>query len=103
MKRRLVVTLVVVALFWIGILAARAGGDALPNTGMADPLALVSAYDRLTAGVAVVLSLSNLRGVSGEDINAGGQVTVDLTTGAVDSTVQLLPLGERSTSSPWAQ
>jgi len=94
MKRRLVVMLVVVALFWIGILAARAGGDALPNTGMGDPAALVHAYDRLTAGVAVVLSLSNLRGMSGEDVNAGGQVTVDLTTGVVDSTVRLLPLGE---------
>ena len=60
-----------------------------PNTGMADPVALVSAFDRFAAGGApanvVILSLSNLRGVSSEAVNAGGRVTVDLATGTVGS------------------
>ena len=65
-----------------------------PNTGMADPIALVSAFDRAAAGGAddvLVLSLSNLRGVSSEDVNAGGTVSVDLTAGTVTSAVRLLP------------
>ena len=52
-----------------------------PNTGMADPVALVSAFDRFAAGAprnVVILSLSNLRGVSSEAVNAGGRVVVDL-------------------------
>ena len=69
-----------------------------PNTGMADPVALVSAFDRFAAGGApgnvVILSLSNLRGVSSEAVNAGGRVVVDLATGTVGSNVQLLPLGD---------
>ena len=68
-----------------------------PNTGMADPVALENAFDRFLRPVArrnfVVLSLSNLRGVSSEAVNAGGRVTVDLATGVVGSTVQLLPPG----------
>ena len=39
----------------------------------------------------MVLSLSNLRGVSSEALNAGGRVTVDLAAGPVASSVQLLP------------
>ena len=39
----------------------------------------------------VALSLSNLRGLSSEAVNAGGRVTVNLATGAVTSLVQLLP------------
>jgi cytochrome c peroxidase len=66
------------------------------NTGMADGAAVVSAYDRFAATAVpanfVVLSLSNLRGVSGEAVNAGGRVFVDLATGAVTSNVQLLPV-----------
>lgn len=62
---------------------------------MGDPVALVNAYDRFVAGGdhpdVVALSLSNLRGLSSEDLNAGGQVTVNLATGAVNSRVQLLP------------
>ena len=86
------VTIAVVALSWIGIVAARSGDEPRPNTGMADPAALVRAYDRLPAGEVVLLSLSNLRGVSGEEMNAGGQVAVDLAEGTVNSIVQLLPL-----------
>ena len=67
-----------------------------PNTGMADPVALVTAFDRFAAagddGTLQVLSLSNLRGISSEPVNAGGSVRVDLTTGTVVSNVQLLPL-----------
>ena len=67
-----------------------------PNTGMADPAALVTAFDRFAAGggdgTVQVLSLSNLRGISSEPVNAGGSVRVDLTTGTVVSNVQLLPL-----------
>src|SRR5262245_32842548 len=62
---------------------------AQPNTGMADPAALVKAYEKFAAdggGTGVVkLSLSNLRGLSSESVNAGGSVMVDLTTGVVDS------------------
>jgi cytochrome c peroxidase len=84
-----------VALAWLGLVAARAADDGQPqNTGMGDPAALVRAYDAL-AGAApesgIVMSLSNLRGLSGESVNAGGRVTVDLETGTVSSFVQLLP------------
>ena len=81
----------------LAFVAVSANGDP-PNTGMADPVALVSAFDRFAAGGApanvVSLSLSNLRGVSSEAVNAGGQVVADLATGTVTSTVQLLPLGD---------
>ena len=73
-----------------------ANGDP-PNTGMADPVALVSAFDRSAAGGAppniVILSLSNLRGVSSEAVNAGGRVQVNLATGVVTSVARLLPAG----------
>jgi cytochrome c peroxidase len=86
-----------VVLAGLAFAAVRANAD-LPNTGMADPVVLVSAFDRFVAGGApasvVVLSLSNLRGVSSEAVNAGGRVTVDLATGTVMSNVQLLPPAE---------
>ena len=78
----------------VAIVAVSAKADP-PNTGMADPSALVSAFDHFAAGGApanvVILSLSNLRGVSSEAVNAGGRVTVDLATGTVGSSVELLP------------
>jgi len=78
-----------------GFVAVRAADGDLPNTGMADPVALVSAFDRFAASGTpaniVILSLSNLRGVSSEAVNAGGRVGVDLATGAVASFLQLLP------------
>jgi mono/diheme cytochrome c family protein len=77
-----------------GFVAVRAAGDP-PNTGMADPVALANAFDRSLTGPVpasgVLLPLANLRGVSNEAVNAGGRVTVDLTTGAVISNLQLLP------------
>ena len=84
----------VVVLAGVAFVAVSAKADP-PNTGMADPSALVSAFDHFAAGGApanvVILSLSNLRGVSSEAVNAGGRVTVDLATGAVGSSVELLP------------
>ena len=86
---------VVVALAWLGLIAARASGSDPYNTGMADTAALVNAYDRFASNGGpsnvVRLSLSNLRGLSNEAVNAGGEVVVDLATGAVRSTVRLLP------------
>jgi len=79
------------------LVAVRSAGDP-PNTGMADPVALVNAFDRSLTGPlpanSVLLPLANLRGVSNEAVNAGGRVTVDLTTGTVSSNLQLLPPAE---------
>ena len=58
-------------------------------------LALVRAFDRFADGSAnpnlVILSLSNLRGLSSEARNAGGSVRIDLATGDITSTLQLMP------------
>jgi mono/diheme cytochrome c family protein len=55
----------------------------------------VNAYGRFAVGGdppdILTLSLSNLRGLSREAVNAGGLVTVNLATGTVSSDVQLLP------------
>jgi hypothetical protein len=87
----------VVVLAGVAFVGLRAEVDP-PNTGMADPVALVNAFDRSLTGPlpanGVLLPLSNLRGVSNEAVNAGGRVTVDLTTGAVSSNLQLLPPAE---------
>ena len=89
------VSIAAVALAWLNVFGARAAAGDPPNTGMADPMALVNGYDRFVASGdaanVVTLSLSNLRGLSSEPLNAGGRVVVDLTTGAIDSFVQLLP------------
>jgi hypothetical protein len=82
-----------VVLVWCALVAVRAD-HGLANTGMADANALVNAFDRATAGAdgtVQILSLSNLRGLSSEPLNAGGSVRVELAGGAVTSTVQLLP------------
>jgi mono/diheme cytochrome c family protein len=85
----------VMAVAWLGVVVLRATGGDPRNTGMAAPQALVAAYDRFVAlatpANTVVLSLSNLRGVSSDAVNAGGRVTVDLSAGTVTSSVQLLP------------
>ena len=81
----------------VGFVAVRAASDP-PNTGMADPVALVNAFDRSLAAPVpaniVLLPLSNLRGVSSEELNAGGRVVVDRTSGTVSSNLQLLPPAE---------
>jgi cytochrome c peroxidase len=78
-----------------GFVTVRAADGDLPNTGMADPVALVRAFDRFAAAGSppnvVILSLSNLRGVSNEAVNAGGRVQVNLATGLVTSVARLLP------------
>ena len=75
------------------VLIAVSADVSSPNTGMADPVALMRAFERSTGGAenVVVLSLSNLRGVSSEALNAGGTVSVDLTAGTVTSALKLLP------------
>jgi cytochrome c peroxidase len=85
----------VAALIWCGLVVARAAIGKADNTGMANPAALINAYDRFVASSGpanvVTLSLSNLRGISSEAVNAGGRVVVDLMTGTVESSVELLP------------
>lgn len=68
-----------------------------PNTGMADPAALVSGFDRYVASLAVggentlVISLTALRGLTSESFNAGGRVTINVTDGSVVSQVRGMP------------
>ena len=70
----------------------------LPNTGMADPVALVNAFDRYVAGLAatggkqiLVMPLVSLRGLTSESLNAGGSVRIDFSDGTVVSQVRGLP------------
>jgi hypothetical protein len=70
-------------LVWLSLIALGAEHEAR-NTGMADASALVNAFDRATqgnVGTEQILSLSNLRGLSSEPLNAGGRVRIDLVTG----------------------
>jgi hypothetical protein len=87
--------LALVAPAGFGFVAVGAAGGGPPNTGMADPAALVTAFDRFagsgTSANILTVSLSNLRGVSTEAVNAGGSVAVNLATCAVASVVWLLP------------
>ena len=53
-----------------------------PNTGMADPDALINAFDRYVSGLAAAggtrfldIPLTSLRGLTSESFNAGGTVT----------------------------
>jgi cytochrome c peroxidase len=68
-----------------------------PNTGMADPAALMNAFDKYVAGLPagtgsnLVMSMVALRGLTSESMNASGTVTIDLVTGAVNSQVNGLP------------
>ncbi|MET0167332.1 MAG: hypothetical protein ABW318_20295, partial [Vicinamibacterales bacterium] len=79
----------------LAIVAIRAADEPLPNTGMADPAALVSTFDRFAADRTdpnvLILTLSNLRGLSSEERNTGGSVRIDLATGDIASTLQLMP------------
>ena len=64
---------------------------------MADPAALMNAYDRFLAalpastGNHLTMSLVGLRGLTSESMNAGGIVTIELAAGAVFSQVRGLP------------
>ena len=68
-----------------------------PNTGMADPAALMNAFDKYVAGLPagsgthLVMSLVALRGLTSESMNASGNVTIDLGTGSIVSQVHGLP------------
>ena len=70
----------------------------LSNTGMADPIALINAFDRYVAGQTaagakqrLVMPLVALRGLTSESLNAGGNVTIDFGDGSVVSQVRGLP------------
>jgi len=69
------------------------------NTGMADPAALVNAFDKYvaklppTAAQTLVMPLVALRGITSEPVNASGKVTIDLATGSLMSLVRGLPAG----------
>jgi hypothetical protein len=64
-------TICVVALAWFAVIAVNADEDP-PNTGVADPVALVTAFDRFAAGddegKLLAISLSSLRGVTSESL-----------------------------------
>src|SRR5262245_31589429 len=69
-----------------------------PNTGMADPDALVNAFDRYVSNLFVKgggrfleIPLTGLRGLTSGSFNAGGTVSIDLTHGSVWSDVTGLP------------
>lgn len=90
---------VIVSLLLAGLGLSVAGaqegrGASQPNTGMADAAAFINLFDRFLArlpslggGRFVNLSLVGMRGLTSESFNAGGQVRVDLTNGAVVSQV----------------
>ena len=84
----------VVALAGIAFVGVSADGDP-PNTGMADPVALVNAFDRSAGGattnVAGPFALQSSGSVQrGIERRRDGSA-IDLTTGTVTSTVRLLP------------
>jgi len=67
-----------------------------PNTGMADPEALIKVFDQYQAGLAdggrnLTIPLGTLRGITSGGFNAAGNVQIDLKTNAVTSTVKGLP------------
>jgi cytochrome c peroxidase len=67
------------------------------NTGMADPVALINAFDRFMmtsgGGARFSIHLVTLRGLTAEDLNAGGAVSIDFSTGSILSEVRGLPSG----------
>src|SRR5579884_2065167 len=69
-----------------------------PNTGMADPAALINAFDQFLATVpanggsnSLSIPLTAMRGITSGGFNAGGSVRVDLGTGLVSAQVRGLP------------
>jgi cytochrome c peroxidase len=67
------------------------------NTGMADPVAFMNAFDTFLkkvppgSGNVLTMPLVALRGITGEAMNASGKVTIDLAAGSVVSKVGGLP------------
>src|SRR5262245_3772781 len=69
-----------------------------PNTGMADPDALINAFDRYVTGLTasgggrfLSIPVGSLRGLTSESFNAGGTVRIDLSDGSVVSQIRGLP------------
>ena len=67
-----------------------------PNTGMADPAAVIHAFDRFRsqlpdAGRTLVIPLTTLRGITSESLNSGGSVRIDMAAGSITSEVTGLP------------
>jgi len=80
------------------VFGANSQTNTVHNTGMADPEALVTAFDRYVSGLSATgggslleISLTSLRGLTGGSFNAGGSVTIDLTNNLVSSNVKGLP------------
>jgi cytochrome c peroxidase len=75
-----------------------------PNTGMADPDALIRAFDKFQIALKanggeryLTIPLTMLRGITTGATNpggAGGSVTIDLSTSSLTSTVTGLPIGK---------
>ena len=69
----------------------------VPNTGMGDPAALISAFDRYQATLSadsaqlLVMSLGTLRGITSPGFNAAGTVQINLKTALVTSSINGLP------------
>jgi hypothetical protein len=85
----LVMGLSMFALVALG-LGLQKNGLETQNTGMADPQALINAFDRHLSNPAshlLNISLTGLRGLTNESLNAGGSVTIDSTNGAMTSQV----------------
>lgn len=71
-----------------------------PNTGMADPDALIKAFDAYVSRLRATgeshlqtIPLTGLRGLTSESFNAGGSVRIDFTDGSVVSQISGLPGG----------
>src|SRR5215831_2784334 len=71
----------------------------VPNTGMADPVALINAFDQFLAtlpanggGRYLDMPLTTLRGITSGGFNAGGSVRIDLMQGSVTSQLTGLPV-----------
>jgi cytochrome c peroxidase len=91
-------TTVLVSLVCAAVASNEASVSNPPNTGMADPAALVNAFDKYLAGLpagganTLVMSLVALRGLTSESMNASGSVSIDLSAGSVASQVHGLPV-----------
>ena len=100
-------SIAVAGVFLLSLVLMAALGSSLgsetgqPNTGMADPEALINSFDRYLAdlfaaagGRFLTLPLTSLRGLSSESFNAGGTVRIDLSDGSVISQIRGLPSSE---------
>lgn len=89
------------SLLLVTAIATLASAAETPNTGMADPAALISAFDQYAASLAstngghlLVVPLTTFRGITTAGFNAGGSASIELTTGLVTSRLTGMPAGE---------